>query len=92
MSAAAVATLLWFVGANVLAMIPSRDHHRTRACLLIVVGVPLLGWLTVAEGPVWGLLALAGGASVLRWPLIQLGRRLLGRPGTGAAARREPAE
>lgn len=78
---------VWLVAANVLAMIPSRDNHWMRAYVLIALGVPLLGWVTVANGPVVGLLVLAAGASVLRWPVIRLGRYLRGR-----ARRREPAE
>jgi Protein of unknown function (DUF2484) len=72
----------WLVLANVAALIPSRDHHWTRAYGLIGLGVPLVGWVTWANGPVIGLLVLAAGASVLRWPVIYLGRwvrRRLGR-------------
>jgi hypothetical protein len=76
MSLAFVATCLWFVIANVIAMLPSRDRHWTAAYWLIAVGVPLLGWLTVEHGPVAGMLALGAGASVLRWPLVFLMRRL----------------
>ena len=65
---------LWLVLANVAAMIPSRDNHWARAYALIGVGVPLVGWVTWDNGPVVGLLVLAAGASVLRWPLIYLGR------------------
>lgn len=89
MSLPLVLTLLWFVAANLLAMIPSRDRHWRRACALIAVGVPLLGWVTYVEGPVVGILAFAAGASILRWPLVFLWRRLRGiRPGAAA----EPAE
>ncbi len=67
---------LWLVLANVLAMIPSRDNHWARAYGLIGLGVPLVGWVTWDNGPIVGLLVLAAGASVLRWPLIYLGRWL----------------
>lgn len=67
---------VWLVLANVLAMIPSRDNHWFRAYVLIGLGVPLVGWVTWANGPIVGLLVLAAGASVLRWPLIYLGRWL----------------
>jgi hypothetical protein len=76
MTPALVLACLWFLSANVVAMLPSRDHHWTAAYLLIACGVPLLGWLTLTHGPVAGVLALAMGASVLRWPLIFLARRL----------------
>ena len=88
MSAPLILTLLWFVVANLVAMLPSRDHHWTAAYLLVGVGVPLLGWLTVVNGPVAGTFALAAGASVLRWPVIHLWRWLKRRMGPPA----EPAE
>lgn len=62
--------LVWLVAANLIAMFPSRDYHWRAAYVLIVVGVPLLGWATWEAGPVVGLLLLAAGASILRWPLI----------------------
>ncbi len=71
----------WLVLANVAALIPSRDNHWARAYGLIALGVPLVGWVTWVNGPIVGLLVLAAGASVLRWPLIYLGRwvrRLVG--------------
>jgi Protein of unknown function (DUF2484) len=79
--------LVWLIAANVLAMFPSRDHHWRAAYALIAIGIPLVGWVTFTNGPVIGLLVLAAGASVLRWPVIYLWRwakRLL-RP-------EEPAE
>jgi NhaP-type Na+/H+ or K+/H+ antiporter len=36
----------------------------------------MVGWITWANGPLIGLLVLAAGASVLRWPVIYLGRWL----------------
>lgn len=71
--------LLWLFFANVIAMFPSRDHHWRAAYVLITIGIPLLGWVTYTQGPLLGLLFLAGGASVLRWPLIYLWRRIRGR-------------
>ncbi len=73
---------LWLIAANVLAMLPSRDNHWARAYGLIAIGVPLLGYITYVNGPVIGVLFLLAGMSVLRWPVIYLGRwmrRLLGR-------------
>ncbi|WP_394326136.1 DUF2484 family protein [Rhodobacter capsulatus] len=32
----------------------------------------MLGWVTYENGPVWGLAVLAGGLSVLRWPVRRL--------------------
>jgi hypothetical protein len=76
MSAALIAACLWFVAANLLAMLPSRDDHWTRAYWLIGCGVPLLGWATAEHGPLIGLVLLLAGGSILRWPLILLWRRL----------------
>jgi Protein of unknown function (DUF2484) len=67
-------SFLWLIAANVLAMLPSRDHHWRRAYVLIAIGIPLLGWVTYVLGPIVGLALLAAGASVLRWPLIYLWR------------------
>ncbi len=58
--------------------------------MLIATGIPLLGWVTYQNGPLWGLLAMAAGASILRWPLLHLLRKL-GRL-RRTAADREPAE
>ncbi len=65
---------LWGLTANVLAMIPSNDNHWRRAYFLIAVGVPIVGYVTYQNGPWIGLLVLAAGMSVLRWPVIYLTR------------------
>ncbi len=64
----------WLITANVMAMFPSRDHHWRAAYVLIAIGIPLIGWVTYQNGPVIGLVVLAAGASVLRWPVIYLWR------------------
>jgi hypothetical protein len=69
---------LWAVVANVAAMIPSRDRHRRRAMGLIATGIPLVGYVTYENGPWIGLLVLAAGMSVLRWPVAYLVRRMTG--------------
>ena len=69
-----VLACIWLITANVLAMFPSRDHHWRAAYALIAIGIPVLGWVTYDNGPVIGLLLLAAGASVLRWPVIYLWR------------------
>ncbi|AXI42892.1 DUF2484 family protein [Sulfitobacter sp. SK011] len=74
MSMSLLLACLWAVIANVLAMTPSKDHHWRNAYVLIAVGIPILGYITVQHGPWVGLLVLAGGCSVLRWPVIYLGR------------------
>ena len=68
------ALCLWVVAASAIGLLPSRDHHWRAAYLLIAIGIPILGWVTYQNGPFWGLLALAGGASILRWPVIYLWR------------------
>lgn len=75
MTLSLVLACVWAVVAGAIGMMPSRIHWPA-AYGLIAVGIPLLGYVTYENGPVWGLLALAAGASVLRWPLIYLGRRL----------------
>ena len=53
---------------------PSRDNHWRRAYWLIGLGIPILGWFAWQNGPWVGLLVLLAGMSVLRWPVIYLGR------------------
>ena len=67
---------LWLIVANLIAMLPSRDHHWRAAYALIAVGIPVLGWLTWGAGPFWGMAFRAAGASLLRWPLVHLWRWL----------------
>jgi hypothetical protein len=74
-----ILALIWLIAANVAAMIPSRDQHRARARLLIGVGLPLLVWVFVQNGPWIGLLVLAAAGSVLRWPLFFLLRWMRAR-------------
>jgi len=69
---------LWALVANVLAMLPSRDNHWRRAYMLIAVGIPILGYVTYENGPWIGLIVLAAGMSVLRWPVIYLTRWVKG--------------
>ncbi|MEX0366571.1 MAG: DUF2484 family protein [Ruegeria sp.] len=76
MNTSLILACVWAVVANVLAMTPSRDNHWTRAYALIAVGIPLVGYVTYENGPWIGLLVLAAGMSVLRWPVIYLTRWL----------------
>ncbi len=68
--------LLWLITANLIAMLPSRDHHWRAAYALIAIGLPLLLWIYEAHGARWTLPFLLGAASLLRWPLWHLWRRL----------------
>lgn len=65
---------IWAISANLMAMIPSRDNHWSRAYVLIALGIPLLGYVTYQNGPWVGLIVLIAGMSVLRWPVIYLTR------------------
>ncbi|WP_138933552.1 DUF2484 family protein [Roseovarius arcticus] len=65
---------LWALGANVLAMTPSRDKHWRAAYVLIGVGIPILGYVTYQTGPLMGFLCLLAAISILRWPVVYLWR------------------
>jgi hypothetical protein len=80
---ALVAVCLWVVAAKVIAIFPSRDHHWRSAYVLIAVGVPILVWTVWQQGAVAGVLALAAGAWVLRWPVRYLARWLVRVVGRG---------
>lgn len=79
MTLSLILACLWALVANVLAMLPSRDRHWRNAYVLIAIGIPLLGYVTYENGPGIGLLVMVAGMSVLRWPLIYLGRWLRAR-------------
>ncbi len=68
---------LWAILACLVAMGPQR-YHWPAAWALIATGIPLLGYVTLVLGPIWGLILMAAGASVLRWPLIRAGQRMRG--------------
>ena len=72
MTASLILTCLWFVIANIGAILPSGRSHWPLAWALIATGIPLLGYVTLQHGPWIALLVMAGGASVLRWPLRYL--------------------
>ncbi|NJM82860.1 MAG: DUF2484 family protein [Tabrizicola sp.] len=74
MSIPLVLSLLWLIAANVIALFPSRDKHWRAAYVLIAIGIPLVGWVTYENGPVAGILVLAAGASILRWPVVYFWR------------------
>ena len=74
MTPSLILAAVWALIANLLAMTPSKDHHWTNAYILIAIGIPILGFVTWQHGPWIGMLVLAAGMSVLRWPVIYLGR------------------
>ena len=69
MTPSLTAACLWVVVACVIALLPSRRGHWPAAYGLIAAGIPLLGWVTYQNGPMAGVICLAAGASILRWPL-----------------------
>lgn len=81
MSLSLVAGVLWLIAANIIAMFPSKDHHWRNAYRLMGVGAPILAWITYDSGLLFGLLFLAGGGSVLRWPVWYLWKRVCGLVG-----------
>ncbi len=81
MNLSLILACLWAIAANVLALIPSKDNLWFRAYVLIGIGIPLLGYVVYQNGPWVGLFVLAAGMSLLRWPVVYLGRwgrRMLG--------------
>ncbi len=85
MTISLVLACIWVLVATAIALAPRR-FHWPGAWVLVALGVPLLGWVTLQNGPWVGLIVLAGGVSVLRWPVVFLLRRLRGK------VSREPAE
>ncbi|ATI42659.1 hypothetical protein CBW24_12030 [Pacificitalea manganoxidans] len=80
MSLSLILVCLWVLSATGAAMMPSRRSHWPAAYVLIATGIPLLGFVTYENGPVVGLICLAAGASILRWPLLYLARWITGAP------------
>lgn len=74
---AAVAFFVWVLVASAIGLAPQRYHWRG-AIGLIGLGVPLLVWIAL-DYPWWAaVLAGLAMASILRWPLRFLARRLGG--------------
>ncbi|HMO72141.1 MAG TPA: DUF2484 family protein [Paracoccaceae bacterium] len=81
MTSALAAACLWAIAAKIAAMIPSRRNHWPQAVVLLATGIPILGWVTWTSGPFWGLVVMAAGASLLRWPLVRLWQAVRRRAG-----------
>jgi uncharacterized membrane protein len=69
----------WAIVANLGALIPSKRKHWPFAYVLIAVGVPILGYVTLQNGPWIGLIVFAAGLSVLRWPVYYFWKWLKSR-------------
>jgi hypothetical protein len=76
MTLSLVLACVWALLATAIAVLPRRTHWPG-AVGLIATGIPLVGYVTWENGPFLGLLVLAAGVSVLRWPLLFLGRWVL---------------
>lgn len=72
MSLSIILAAAWAIIANLIALVPSKRNHWPQAYVLIAVGVPILGYVTYENGPLIGLLVLAAGMSILRWPVYYL--------------------
>ncbi|TQS72378.1 DUF2484 family protein [Rhodobacteraceae bacterium] len=68
---------LWAVCAVLAALGPYRFHNRG-AWGLISCGVPILGWVTLENGPFAGIAVLVAGVGVLLWPVRHLLRTMRG--------------
>lgn len=75
MSAPLVWGMIWVVIAAGVAALPRR-FHPWGAIPLLITAVPLVVLIFRASGPLLGLAALAVLVSVLRYPLMYLGRKL----------------
>ncbi len=51
MSLSLILACLWAVAANVIGMFPSKRNHWPAAYVLIALGIPLLGFITLQHGP-----------------------------------------
>ncbi|WP_371171023.1 DUF2484 family protein [Aliiroseovarius sp. 2305UL8-7] len=76
MTLSLILACFWAVIAQVIALFPSRDHHWRVAYCLIAIGIPLLGYVVLQNGPLIGMLVMFAGMSILRWPVIYLVRWL----------------
>ena len=65
---------LWAVIANMIAMTPSKYNHWRNAYVLIGIGIPILGFVTIQHGPWLAMVVLVAGGWMLRWPVIYLVR------------------
>jgi hypothetical protein len=81
------AFVLWLLATVLTARVSCPNRQGWAAMGLVVLGIPLLGWITWLNGPIWGGAALIIGCVLLRLPVA----RLVSRP-DGNEARQEPAE
>lgn len=65
----------WVLAASVTACLPMRMQYPPGIALLFAAP-PLIAWFAVEHGAIWGVLGLAGFASIFRNPIIYLLRRM----------------
>ncbi|MEL6643998.1 MAG: DUF2484 family protein [Pseudomonadota bacterium] len=69
MSPPLIAAFCWCIVANVIGMFPSKRQHWPAAYMLIAIGIPILLWVYMEEGPWVAAAFLLAAASILRWPV-----------------------
>lgn len=72
--AALVMAIVWGCLACLIPMIRSR-HRFLAFCGAVILGIPVLGWLTLVAGPGLGVLAFGLGIAILVSPPIEVMRR-----------------
>lgn len=75
--AATIATGSAVIWVGLACLLPLVRLHWRGAALwtLVLLGVPVLGWVTFFWGPGFGVLIFAVGLSILVWPPMALFRR-----------------
>jgi hypothetical protein len=71
-----VLACIWIISAKLIAMMPTRDYHWRGAYVLAAIGLPILVFVFWQHGLWVGLVAMAAGGFVLRWPVYYLFRRI----------------
>lgn len=71
----ALAIAVVWVGLACLLPFVGWRWRQTALWTLVVLGVPVLGWVTYIWGPGFGVLVFAIGLSILVWPPAALVRR-----------------
>lgn len=79
MSGPVLLACLWCVLANVIAMFPSKHKHWPAFYVLMAFGLPILAWVFVSDGWVFGMIFTLAGVSIFRWPVRYLLRWLKAR-------------
>jgi hypothetical protein len=75
---------LWCVLANIIAMFPSKHKHWPAFYVLMAFGLPILSWVFVNDGLIFGLIFTVAGISIFRWPVLFFLRWLKARMWTRA--------